>query len=160
MKSYSKICVGVAALALGILSFQHIANSQTSGSNTQSDYIFRFNTGISGVFLANSTFPQQEPINLGSCTATEQINGPLICAVNCSNVPVCLLNVSGPPGASVNDVLEKVSEVSITAGQGASPTPSVSSQPSPGVFGNMIFRASAEHSDNLSKRIEIYNSAK
>jgi hypothetical protein len=160
MKSYPKLLGGVAALALGLLSFQHIARSQTSSSNNQSDYIFRFNSGISSVFLSNSTFPQQQPLNLGSCTTTEQINGPLICAVNCSNVAVCLLNVSGPPGASVNDVLEKVSEVAITTGQGASPTPSVSSQPAAGTFGNMIFRSSTGHEDNLSKRIEIYNSAK
>ncbi|MFL5813909.1 MAG: hypothetical protein ACJ763_10065 [Bdellovibrionia bacterium] len=158
MKSYSTMLAGVAALALGILSFQHIAHSQTSGSNNQSDYIFRFNSGISSVFLSSATFPQQQPIDLGSCTATEQINGPLICAMNCSNVPVCLLNVSGPPGASVTDVLEKVSEVSITAGQSASPTPSASSQPAAGTFGNMIFRGSVTHEDNLSKRIEIYNS--
>lgn len=158
MKSYSKMLVGVAALASGILSFQHIAHSQTSGSNNQSDYIFRFNSGISSVFLSSSTFPQQQSINLGSCTATEQINGPLICAVNCSNVPVCLLNVSGPPGASVTDVLEKVSETPVTAT--ASPTPSASYQPAPGTFGNMIFRGSARHDDNLSKRIEIYNSVK
>jgi hypothetical protein len=165
MKSYLKPFSLATAFVLGILSFQHMGHSQTSSSSNQSDYIFRFNTGISGVFLSNSTFPQQNPINLGSCTATEQINGPLICAVNCDNVPVCLLNVSGPPGASVTDVLEKVSET--PAGQAASPTPSVSPSVSPSpsqlpgsVFGSMIFKSSNDRDANREKRIQIYNSAK
>lgn len=161
MKSFVKPLSVAAALALGILSFQHIGHSQTSSSSDQSDYIFRFNSGISGVFLANSTFPQQQSINLGSCTATEQINGPLICAVNCDNTPVCLLNVSGPPGASVNDVLEKVSEVPVTA----SPTPSPSASASPpqlagSAFGAMVFKSSSGRDAHLKQRIEIYNSAK
>lgn len=151
-----------ALVALGLLAFQHMGHSQTSSSTGQSDYIFRFNTGISGVFIANSTFPQQQPINLGSCTATEMINGPLICATNCSNQPVCLLDVTGPSGSTVSDVLEVVSETPSTSTPGATASPSPTPSALPGIFGlsSMQFRNATNKASTISKRIEAYNSAR
>lgn len=149
---------------IGILAFHHIGHTQTTSG--QSDYIFRFNTGISSVFLANMTFPQQQPIDLGSCTATEKINGPLACAVNCSNQSVCLLDLTGPSGSTVNDVLELVSETPSTSATGtASPNPTVSALPSvlPGgsiLFGNMAFRSAIDKASNTPRRIEAYKTAK
>lgn len=154
-----KKTLGILALVFGLLAYQHLGHSQTTGSG-QSDYIFRFNEGISGVFLANSTFPQQQSINLGACTATEKINGPLVCAVNCSNQSVCLLDVTGPSGSTVSDVLELVSETPSTAPAGtASPGPAPSVSPGSNViFGNTVFRTATDKTSTLKRRIEAYNS--
>lgn len=162
MKWISNSVSAALVMALGILTFQHLGHSQTTSSTGQSDYIFRFNTGVSGVFLANSTFPQQQPINLGSCTATEMINGPLICATNCSNQPVCLLDVTGPSGSTVSDVLEVVSETPSTSTSGTTASPSPTPSSLPGILGlsNMEFRNATNKASTISKRIEAYNSAK
>lgn len=164
-KAWKSVSMG-ALIALGLLAFQHIGHSQTTSTTGQSDYIFRFNTGISGVFIANSTFPRQQPINLGSCTATEMINGPLICATNCSNQPVCLLDVTGPSGSTVSDVLEVVSETPSTATPGATPGATASPSPAPsalpGIFGlsSKQFRSATDKASTVSKRIEAYNTAR
>lgn len=121
-----------------------------------SNYIFRFNAGISAVFLGTTTFTAQEPISLGACTSTENIDGPLSCAVNCNGDSVCLLEVSGPPGAGVEDVLEKVSETPIDA---ASPSPTAS--PATGfesLAGLGEWLPGAQGASTFERRVEAYNS--
>jgi hypothetical protein len=157
LKSVGTLVVSIVAF----LAFQHIGQTQSptptaTPTSGQSDYIFRFNTGISGVFLDNITFPNQQSINLGSCTATEKINGPLICAVNCSNQSVCLLDLVGPSGSTVNDVLELVSETPATTSATSSPSPTASVIPGL-TFANPVFRASADLSASLERRINAYN---
>jgi hypothetical protein len=142
----------MTALVVSILGFHHNGNTQTTSG--QSDYIFRFNTGVSSVFLANMMFSSQQQINLGSCTATEQINGPLYCAVNCSNESVCLLSLTGPSGSTVNDVLQLVSESPST---GASPSPVPSAIASSLGLQSKIFKSSPDNAVNLNKRVEAYN---
>lgn len=93
------------------------ARTQTTAG--VSNYIFRFNTGISAVFLDTMTFTTERPLDLGTCTTTEKIDGPIACAVNCTQDSVCLLELSGPAGATVNDVMEKVQETPVNA----SPSP-------------------------------------
>jgi len=148
------------ALLAGVFSFQQIGHTQTTSTSGQSEYFFRFNTSISSVFLSSMTFPQQQSINLGTCTATEHINGPLICAVNCSNQSVCLLDLTGPSGASVNDVMEKVSETPISSSATASPTPTASAIPGLYQGSMMIFRESTDRASNLRQRVDAYNSVK
>lgn len=116
-----------------------------------SNYIFRFNTGISAVFLSDMTFQKEQPLDLGSCTVNEKIDGPLSCAFNCKNEAVCLLEVSGPSGSGVTDVLEKVSETPV--GSSASPPPSGA----PAAFGARIPTDPANGATSTSRRIEAYN---
>jgi hypothetical protein len=152
-KFRSTLVMGFTALIVSIIGFHRNGNTQTTSSG-QSDYIFRFNTGISSVFLANMTFPSQQQINLGSCTATEQINGPIYCAVNCSNDSVCLLSLTGPSGSTVNDVLQLVSE---TPSTGASPSPVPSAIASSLGLQSKMFKSSPDSTMSLNKRIEAYN---
>jgi hypothetical protein len=136
-----------------------IARTQTNHVG-QSNYTFRFNTGISGVFLNTMTFASEHPLNLGACTTNEKVNGPLFCSVNCNNDSVCLLEVSGPPGSSVNDVMEKVTETPVTA---ASPSPT-SSPNSANPFSLRAdselgdwFQGSSEDASSVDRRVEAYN---
>jgi hypothetical protein len=77
----------------------------------RSDYVFQYNAGASELFMKEMVFASEEPLDLDECQTTFKINGPLGCAVNCSDQPVCLLVFSGPSGLGTSDILTKVEEV-------------------------------------------------
>lgn len=145
----SALLIASVALSLAVPA----ARTQTGGG--QSNYVFRFNTGISGVFLSTSIFASEAPLNLGACTTNEKINGLLSCAVNCNNDAVCLLEVSGPSGASVSDVMEKVSETPV----GASPSPTASPVPGGGTAGLGIWVLTDPDASSRERRVAAYNHA-
>jgi hypothetical protein len=145
----------LALLASGAIAT--VAGYAQTGSTQTSNYLFRFNTGISSVFLSDMTFPTQKPLNLGACTVTEKINGPLACVVNCDQESVCLLDLSGPSGATVNDVLQIVSETPVPAASGT-PSPTASNIP-PSTFGSTI-RDATDSASLTKKRIDAYNGAR
>ncbi|MGZ3687354.1 MAG: hypothetical protein ACXVBW_03600, partial [Bdellovibrionota bacterium] len=130
-----------AAVVLSVAAVLGVAEISGHAQSTQSNYVFRFNTGVSGVFLSDMTFQSQQPLNLGACTVTEKVNGPLSCAVNCENQAVCLMELSGPPNSSVNDVLQKVSETPVGA-------PSSVPASGPAVYGTF---------NDVNRRIKAYN---
>ena len=125
-----------------------VGSVQAQTSSGQSDYIFRYNTGVSQVLLSDMTFKSESPLNLGACTVNEKLNGPISCVMNCNNEAVCLLEVSGPSGAGVSDVMEKASETPVTS---ASPSPQVSGNP----YGLGLVSGGGFTAD---KRAEAYNS--
>ena len=152
-----KIRIFVLLFALLVASFA-IPSAWTQTTNQQSNYIFRYNTGISQVFLSTMTFASERSLDLGACTTSEKINGPFSCAVNCTNDSVCLLELSGPAGATVNDVMEKVSETPVSGASAGmlSPSPSNSTLNSRPGIGKWLQVPGASTIDG---HIAAYNSA-
>jgi hypothetical protein len=123
---------------------------QSQVTSSRSNYIFRFNVGISTVFLNDMVFEREQDLNLGSCTTREKLNGPLTCAINCQNQSVCILELTGPSGSTVNDVLEKVSETSVQSLHSSTESQSPDFQTS--------YPTPNEKQLNEQRRIDLYNS--
>ena len=156
LKSFTLFLSAVALTTIAAVAGTLALAQGTAG---QSNYIFRFNTGISSVFLSDMKFASEAPLNLGACTVTEKTNGPLSCVVNCSNDPVCLLEVSGPSGAKVGDVMEIAAETPLPS---ATPAPSASvspaASPSPGTAGLFGWQSgSGREASAVRRRVEAYN---
>ncbi len=117
-----------------LLGMMIVAGASTSTfswaqSSDQSGYVFRFSPGTSKVMMDSMTFTREEAVNVDGCTINAKENGPILCALNCEEVPVCLFAFSGPSGLSPNDVLEKVDEATNPTAGSPSPTPNPSSRP-------------------------------
>lgn len=111
----------LTSLAGAAILWAGFANAQTPSptSNERSSYIFRFSPPLSELMIESMNFQEQKPLDLGACSTTELSEGPLVCAENCENVPVCLLVFNGPAGLTSDDVLQKAEEIP-ASGSGAS----------------------------------------
>jgi len=99
---------------LSIMSAVSLSITAFAQESPRSNYVFRYSPSDSAFFLEEMTFPESRPLDLGACTVSEKLNGPLHCAINCDDIAVCLYLYNGPSGQTVNDVLEKVSEIPVT----------------------------------------------
>lgn len=98
--------IKLAAAAAGLTALLDVSHPAPALAD---DYILGFSPPVSERMLDGILFEREEPLDLGACSTTLFIDGPIGCGENCEGAAVCIgVFEDLPAGLEFNDLVTLV----------------------------------------------------